>query len=413
MDKKLNGVFFVRLFWITIISSFLAWFIALLINPQGRQLDLFFLRMGDFWADATNTTGLASCLDPYHNDTIGLENAVYPPLAYVLFEGLAFVSVVPKGTYLQYYYQPIWTFLFVIALIVILVLLFVVCLKQFKAFCAFDGLMLSIALCLSYPMLFVIERGNILILSSFAVAVYLFYYDSKSKWKKEIAIICLSLAIGIKLSPAVLGVLLINKKDWKTLCRAFLYGIFFIFFPFLFFDGDIQTNLLQMVSNIQLHFKHYSEFIGTGLISSYTKYGLIIKGEQFQITPITYHFFKVLKILVSILLSLGIFFLQEKWKKALNATLILLILPSVSGAYCMIYMIPVTVLFMSSLIQDKITVDKLIILLSLIMIFFVYRCDFSIFFNFSFAIPVLVIMASNYSIKSLRNSKKFKICDEW
>ena len=69
---NINGKFLPRLFWIVVLTSFFAWFFALLINPQGKQLDLFFLRMADFWADATNTTGYVSGLDPYYKSVNGL-----------------------------------------------------------------------------------------------------------------------------------------------------------------------------------------------------------------------------------------------------------------------------------------------------------------------------------------------------
>ena len=163
-----------------------------------------------------------------------------------------------------------------------------------------------------------------------------------------------------------------------------------------------------MIDNVKLHFTYYTEFFGTGLIASYVKYGKIIMGEQFEINPTAYIILRIVKAEVSLLLFFGLFHLHEKWKLALNTTLILLILPSVSGVYCMLYMIPVTVLFLNSLVEDdrKIGIDRILIFLSLIMIFFPYRCSISDYLNFNLAVPILVVISSFYSMDALRNYYK-------
>ena len=71
----------------------------------------------------------------------------------------------PLNGYLAYYYQPIWTILFVIALVASLILLFTVCVRQLHFKSHFDSVMVGFSLLLSYPMLFTIERGNILIIA--------------------------------------------------------------------------------------------------------------------------------------------------------------------------------------------------------------------------------------------------------
>lgn len=101
---------------------------------------------------------------------------------------------------------------------------------------------------------------------------------------------------------------------------------------------------------------------------------------------------------------IGAFYIQEKWKIVFNITLVLLIFPSVSGVYNVLYLIPVTVLFLNSFLEDKIPVDKLFVFLGLIMIYFIYRCPISDFFNMHFAIPTLSLVGMYYSIKSFYNS---------
>ena len=411
---NINGRFLPRLFWIVILTSFFAWFFALLINPQGKQLDLFFLRMADFWADATNTTGYASGLDPYFNSVNGLQHHNYPPLPYLLFYLLAHVSSNPiNGTsyplkgYLAYYYQPIWTLLFVVALVVSLILLYTVCIRKLHFKSYFDSVMVGFSLLLSYPMLFTIERGNILIIAVLAVTIFVFYYDDECKWKREIALISLATAIAIKLSPGIFILLLFYKKDWKSLYRVCFYSIIFLLLPLCFLEGGFYKNVLQMLSNIMRHLVYQSEIYGTGLIASYVKYAKFCFGNNFEASATALVILRILKVEVSLLLLFGSCFLKDKWIIVLNLTLVLLILPSVSLGYCMLYMIPFTVLFFNSLIDhDKASLDKVIILLCLILIYFVYRCDMSIFFNFNFAVPVLVLISSLYSITSILDYSK-------
>ena len=196
-----NGNLLIKAFWFIIIGSFVSWLIALSIDPNGPQLDLFFIRMQNFWADATNVTAMIIDRNPYYGEAKGS----YPPLAYLLFYPLMLVSSAPEKIsyvgdvyYYLYYRQPLWTMLFVLFLLITLVLLYTVCIHQFKEHFYFDTMMTGIALCLSYPMLYVIERGNILLVALLALSVFVFYYDSDCKWKKEIALISLAVAAGLR-----------------------------------------------------------------------------------------------------------------------------------------------------------------------------------------------------------------------
>ena len=203
----INKKILLRLFWSVVIFSFVVWFIALILEPQGKQLSLFFDRMHNFWADATNVTGMVVDNNPYFSKAKGS----YPPLAYMFFYPLMLVSTTPIMTYshgapyLLYYYQPLWTVLFVIGLIITMLFLFNICISQFKNSRDFDVMMTGLGICISYPVLYTIERGNILLIAVLALSIFVFYYDSNCWWKKEIALISLAIASGIKLSPAIFG----------------------------------------------------------------------------------------------------------------------------------------------------------------------------------------------------------------
>ena len=67
------------------------------------------------------------------------------------------------------------------------------------------------------------------------VGVYLYNYDSEILYKRHFAYICLSLAAGIKIYPAILGLLIIRRRDFKEVLSCLMYGILIFFLPFCLF----------------------------------------------------------------------------------------------------------------------------------------------------------------------------------
>lgn len=127
--------FYIIFFSGIILISFIMWVVAFVINPDGKQINLFFASMQDFLADASNTTGLSSRLDPYHDDTIGLWNAAYPPLAYLLFYFFSRVGSISSGMpYLGYYIHPVWLMFFIISVFVLLIVLYSLIVKQLNMY---------------------------------------------------------------------------------------------------------------------------------------------------------------------------------------------------------------------------------------------------------------------------------------
>lgn len=402
-----NSTFFIKIFWVIILFSFVAWLLGLFISPQGHQLDLFFLRMKDFWGDATVVTHFVCERNPYQH--LGSN---YPPLPYLIYYMFACVSSTPEGGYSEYYYQPAWTMLFVLFLFVNLGLLWYICAKQFQKGFSFDSMMIGLAMCLSGSMLFAFERGNAIIPAILAITIYIFYYDSECNWKKELALFCLAIAFNIKLSPAIFGVLLICSRDRRSIFKVIVYSICLFFLPFLFFEGGIHDlfRLIQNINSFASSHVGYSIINGTGLIAGYYQFVALFFGNDFEISVKTYLLFRCLSGEVSLMLFLGTFHQNEKWKQVLNLTLILLILPSVSHEYNILFLIPTTILFFKSFEEHskwkhlQLSIDETLTFLSFIMIYFVYRCPVSDFFNQHIAVMILTMIGVYYSVKAFKNS---------
>ena len=404
-NKKNINVFYGRLFWIIVIFSFFAWFVSVMIDPQGHQLDYFYFRMEDFWGDATAVTHYVKEKDPY-----SYKGSNYPPLSYMFYYILALVSVVPNDGYQHYFHQPLWTTMFCLFLFVTIGLIWQICITQLKNIPHFDAVMIGLALCLSKLMIFTFERGNVIVLAVLTTIIFVFYYDSNTSWKKEVALVALAIAICLKLSPAIFGFLLVRNRDWKGVLRLSIYFILLFFVPFLFFEGGL-SDCGRFYYNLFHFFDYYSGWgatAGTGIATSFLKLGIIIFDTG--ITASTYNIFRVLSIELSFFLLCSIFHEEEKWKQVLNLTIILLLVPAVSFRYNFLYCIPSFILFLNHLslysaeCDSKIRMDNIIIFASFVMMTFVYRCPISDFFNEHFSILLLTAVGTYYSVCAFRKS---------
>ena len=81
------------------------------------------------------------------------------------------------------------------------------------------------------------ERGNSVMIVVVLLLVALNWRDSESKIKRELAMVLIAVCAGIKIYPAIFGLLYLKEKRWKEALRLLIYGIVIFFLPFLFFLG--------------------------------------------------------------------------------------------------------------------------------------------------------------------------------
>jgi hypothetical protein len=91
----------------------------------------------------------------------------------------------------------------------------------------------------SAPTMYLLERGNIIVLALIALMVYAFTYNSKESWKRELGLLCLAFSFSIKLYPVVFGWFLIADKRFKEALRCVIYGLLMLLIPSFFFGGPI------------------------------------------------------------------------------------------------------------------------------------------------------------------------------
>ena len=87
------------------------------------------------------------------------------------------------------------------------------------------------------PLLYAIQRGNIIVLAFCLVLVYFNYYDSDDKKMRYLAYVSLALAASIKVYPAVFGFMTVRKKRYKEAIGMAVVGFMVFAIPFFAYGG--------------------------------------------------------------------------------------------------------------------------------------------------------------------------------
>lgn len=198
---------------------------------------------------------------------------------------------------------------------------------------------LACTLALCSPILFIIERGNIILLAIVAGGGFLFGYRSKSRVVREISLVCLAIAAAIKIYPAVLGGILLWEKRYKETVRCAIYGILLFFLPFFLFGGwEGFTGFLQNLTafvdgNTAAPRDHLMNY--ANILSNLTQLFFDNAEVGRQIANLT------LLPLSLALIGFGVFACRKRWKCLLMLTLVLTLFPNANGYYAMsFYLFP-------------------------------------------------------------------------
>jgi hypothetical protein len=215
------------------------------------------------------------------------------------------------------------------------------------------------AVMVSMPVIYSYERANTIILTTFCVMFYIFYYDSENRIMREIALICLAVAVAFKMTPAVLGILLLYNRQWKEAVRAVIYGVIVVVLPFLFFEGGF-SNIAQMFTNMQANVDNYTSADGATLYSAVLSFGA--QASDSLETAMKYVTYAVCLFLLIVAL-----FYRKRWMRIAAVCLVLIILPSHSGYYCIMYFIPAIVAFLN---EEEHSLSELLILFASLLIMY-------------------------------------------
>jgi len=216
----------------------------------------------------------------------------------------------------------------------------------------YKKMLFSFIILTSLPFLFAYERANSIVPTLVFMLIFLFGYQSTSKNMRIFSYIALGIAAGIKIVPAIFGILLVREKQYKEACIAALIGIFIFLAPFMLSDGNPKvliknmnyaTSLYHGVypagskmlingNGLYVNLKNTFDFLGRLLNINFNNLALCLR-EMFLIC------------------GLGIVLLVKKiqeWKIIGILTGIIILYPSFSGIYCLIYMVIPLIYFLNS-----------------------------------------------------------------
>jgi len=382
------------IFIATIVLSFLLWIAYICIDGSSSpQFNMFFQRCEDFMADSTNVLGYSAGRDPYHNLLHGLEEKAYPPLTYAIMYLISRVvdvnAIVQKDNNYFYIYNNLQYLTILVIFLILLLLLMYTLIQVTKNGNMAVKTMTALALCCSAPMLYSIERANTIIFTVILCMFFLFYYNSENKVLRELTLIALAIAAAFKMTPALLGIMLLYNKQFKEASRTVIYGIIMVFGPFIFLHGGF-SNAPLMFQNMKLNLQAYSSIEGCTLAASLNRFGQTFM-NGFILPDMIIAIMKIVTVLTSILLLAVVPFLKFNWEKVAAVVLVLIISPSHSGTYCILYMIPVIVMFLN---EEKHRNIDFLYLFCIIMISWDFICKATYLFNFNLAVPIMVIALS-------------------
>ena len=201
---------------------------SLMLNPLTQFYD-FFMHFG--FASAPIGTNIYD-----YSST-----ACFPPFAYLIY---AFLSRVggyraedPTNTRAHMSAGYNLTIYLVCSMICTVLLLYAISL-YIRRKGALYRVVFPCLLIVSYPFMFTtLQRGNSVILVAVLMSIALAWRDDPSKVKRELAMVLIAVCAGLKIYPAVFGLMYLKEKRFKETVRLLIYGLVIFFVPFVFFGG--------------------------------------------------------------------------------------------------------------------------------------------------------------------------------
>jgi len=387
---KKNKISAVNLF---LIISFTGTFIYLLILLLSKGQVASWLAMENnfdySFIDHFRHIGYASDIKNFYFNT---QDATFPPFAYLLY-------------YLLYRINPdLWgvndwkvcrdyqyNMLVYIILVIIVVLIFKLIVdKLLTMYSNEKNFLLVLAIILSAPMMAgAIERGNISFLTAVMVLAALYFKDSEKKWQRELALVLIAMAAGLKMYPAIVGVIYIVEKRYKEAIRLVIYGLIVFLVPFAFCGGI--NGLIQYLKIL-----FFFENQGYRSWTNVRNYLLSISDllGQYENSGSFVKYFKIAENLYMLLCIISMFKTKEKWKYALYTAGVMALYVPFSYRYTSVYMIIPLIMYLRE--REECQKKVYCVLFALIFTIPVYGLITGWDANFFIFTPIYIMMIYSF-----------------
>lgn len=342
-------------FVLATVFSILCTLFALFISHGEVFSKIFFHDSLDTGMDFFHSIEYVCGRNPYEK-----YSTLYPPFAnlcfYMLFRFIPFwqfnqwtetyeEGIASRGSNIDLRIWQPTLFLFILFILISVLCLFILIQKIIYEM-EYANL-ITLSFIFSYGVLWAFERGNIIIISLLCCLFFLEYKDSKNKVISELALIMLAASAGLKLYPAIFGIILIYEKQYKKAFRAIIYGILFFILPFFAFREGIKglPILLETVFSFGEKGVASANELGIAIIAQNIEKYLKISLD----TQLILNLGTAFRILAIILVLISGFLLKKYWQRNLACCLAFMLLQTPGGYVVIFYIIPL--LFM--LIEEK------------------------------------------------------------
>lgn len=224
----------------------------------------------------------------------------------------------------------------------------------------------------SLPYLYLMERANSLILVITLLLMFCVAIENQSIHSKWMAMLTLSLAASIKITPCIFGLLFLRNRDIKSALKCFVVGVLVFNIPFVFTDGNLML-LIENIRNTTQAFQGYIiddfgiiHLIGNG---HYVNLGNTVTIIERLIGMESPYLKTILNIVVLCFSTLIILFSKkvEKWQCLALLCGIIVLCPGFSAIYNLTYYTIPLVCFLGS--KPKVSVKNIAYLILFILIF--------------------------------------------
>ncbi len=193
----------------------------------------------------------------------------------------------------------------------------------------------------SYPMLYCVQRGNILLLAMVLTMFFVFYRNDERKWVRELSYLALAAAAGLKLYPAVFGLLLVTDKKYREALRLVAYGVVFTFLPFFFYDGF--ESVRDLIDNLRAFSEQSANQVNYNFVTSDVISRLLNRTVGFDYLT-TKSFLFSANMIGALLMY---FILREEWQRVLCLSYLFMNLGSGGRVYILIFLLIPFTLFLT------------------------------------------------------------------
>jgi len=225
---------------------------------------------------------------------------------------------------------------------------------------------------LSLPFVFAFERGNSIILTLVFILLFLKFYNSSNNKIKYLAFVSLGIAAGIKIVPALFGIILLKERRFKDalICVAIGIGTFMV--PFLFTDGNLSILLANLNTTTAEFQGAHIDDSGSKILMGHGAYINLLNTAKFLGRLLNIDLVNIATLWNIGIVSFGVFgiILQptlQQWKTVGVISGIIVLCAGFSAIYNLVYLIVPLVYFLD--IEKHKTIDY--IYLSLFVVMFV------------------------------------------